>query len=922
MPRPRTFRALSVAIGLVLVLAMVATAASLWNAREHDLQSGVREARNTAVVLAGQLTRALNAIDIALHELASRIEAENGPDTEGAPRITDPKALREAMLHWRSRLPQAFNIAVADSQGRIVLSTAGWPAPDINVADREHFQDLAANDDGRMSASLPFRNRVDNEPAVAFARRINSNDHRFLGIVFVSLSLRYFEQVYRPIEALAHQTFMLARSDGRVYLRHPDTLDRAGSLVPSGSRWYEVVAKGGGSYRSRGIFDNVARWVAVESLQGHPLVVSIGVPEDVLLAEWRAHALVVGVVTASFLAAVLFFLTQMTRQYRLLSASEISLAEKSEALVREHGEVMAHKAELQLRNRRFDAALNNMSQGLAMYDAQALLVVCNARYGEIYGIPPGVTMPGVPMAEVLTACSNLVIPPLEAEHIVVQRIDAAVREKACSYEYRLRDDRIVAVTNRPMPGGGWLSTHEDVTDRRQAEERIKRLAHSDLLTGVANRSHFLEEIAVARRRLEIERRPFSVLMLDLDHFKHVNDSLGHAAGDALLKEVAARLRGALRAVDVLARLGGDEFAVVQTPPREFVPEEDASDVMAESAIVLAGRIIDLIDQPFDVDGHKVVVGASIGIAMAPKDAVDADELMKKADLALYTIKAGGRNGFAFFNQAMAATADERHRLEVDFREGLARGEFELYYQPLVDAVTQQLRAMEALVRWNHPDKGLIAPDRFIAMAEDTGLVGALGEWILQTACAEAATWPDHIKIAVNISPVQFRKTNLLDVIMCALVDSGLPPERLEIEITERVLLEWQADHLSILHQLKNLGISVALDDFGTGYSSLSYLTTFPFDKLKIDRSFTRDLLARDHCGAIVCAIVNLGRSLDMLTLAEGVESEAQLRMLRAAGVDQVQGYYIGRPAPARDLVFETGRQQQVGARDTDTIRLS
>ncbi|MDC7785814.1 EAL domain-containing protein [Rhodoplanes sp. TEM] len=902
MSRSWTFRALSAAAVLVLGLATGGVGVALYVDREHEVRGGLREVQNVAVVLAGQLTSSIQAVDIVLRELQARLSTDVQAPGHDAPAIPDPQAFRLLMLERLAHLSQAFGITVTDSVGRVVLTTARWPTPDLDLSDREYFLDLQAHDDDRLSTPLPVRSRINGAQTLVLARRLNGADGRFLGIVYVSLAMDYFARVYRPVERLNRQVFTFARADGRVFIRYPDSESRTGTIVPLNSPWHDVVANGGGTYWSWGLFDGRPRWVAVQPLDGYPFVVNVSVEEADVLAPWRQRSLVVGAATLAFLVAATGLLVLMVRQYRRTSASEASLAEKSQALVREHAELLAHQAALQLQNQRFDAALNNMTQGLAMFDRSACLVVCNERYREIYGIPSGDTVPGTPLYAVIAACADLRDRPES-----IEKVTRAIRERTTSgsvssHEFTLGNGRTILVANQPMEGGGWLSTHEDVTDRRQAEEKIRRLAHSDLLTGVANRSHFLEQMATARRRLEAEERPFTVLMLDLDRFKPVNDTLGHAAGDIVLKEIAGRLQKALRADDVLARLGGDEFAVIQSPPRDFAPGGDWSEAMHESAVVLASRIVDLVDEPFDIDGTKVSVGASIGIAMAPKDATRADELMKKADLALYAIKGNGRNGFAFFDTSMAAEADERHRLEIDFRAGLARGEFELHYQPIVEAGTRRLVGREALIRWNHPDEGLIAPDRFIAMAEDTGLVGALGEWILQTACAEAATWPDDATVAVNISPVQFRKTNLLDVIMCALVDSGLPPERLEIEITERVLLEWEADHVSTLHQLKNLGVSIALDDFGTGYSSLSYLTTFPFDKLKIDRCFTRDLLARDGCGAIVCAIVNLGRSLDMVTVAEGVETETQLRLLRAAGVDQVQGYLVGRPAPATALV--------------------
>ncbi|MBK5959375.1 hypothetical protein CCR97_14325 [Rhodoplanes elegans] len=903
MPRPWTFRTLSGAAALVLGFVACGVGIGVWLDRDHEIRAGLRNAENVAVLLGGQINESLRMADVALRDLQSRLSAASDKGAGERLVLDDPPAFRGLMVDRLRRLPQAFGIGLVDAKGQVLLSTARWPTPEIDVSDREYFRELKEHDDDRLSTPIPIIARVDDVNTVVLARRINGPDRRFLGVVLIRIGTEYFESVFRPVKRLDRQILTFSRADGQLFTRYPDPIGRFGASIPPDSPWHAAYADGNGAYRSGGLFDGVPRWIVVRKLDDFPLAVSVSVPEAALLGGWWSRSLAVAAATLAFLVAAAALLSLMGRQYRRTSSSEAALSEKSTALAREHEALLAHQAALKVQNRRFDAALNNMTQGLAMFDRTGCLVVCNERYREIYGIALVDTVPGTPLYDVISGCSDLRGRPERALTVTRQIRERIVSGTVTTHEITLRNGRIVQVLNQPMEGGGWLSTHEDITERRQTEEKIRRLAHNDLLTGVANRSHFLEEIESARRRLVAEQRPFSVLMLDLDRFKPVNDSLGHAAGDTVLKEIARRLQKALRAEDVLARLGGDEFAVIQSPPRGFVAGGDWDEAMHESAVVLATRIVDLVDEPFDIDGHKVTVGASIGIAMAPKDGVKVAELMKKADLALYAIKGNGRNGFAFFDPSMAAEADQRHQLEVDFRAGLARGEFELYYQPIVASGSRRSVGMEALVRWNHPDQGLIAPDRFIAMAEDTGLVGTLGEWILQTACAEAATWPDDVKIAVNISPVQFRKTNLLDVIMCALVDSGLPPERLEIEITERVLLEWEVEHVSTLHQLKNLGVAVALDDFGTGYSSLSYLTAFPFDKLKIDRCFTRDLLARDGCGAIVCAIVNLGRTLDMVTVAEGVETEAQQRMLEAAGVGQMQGYLFGRPAPAADLAI-------------------
>jgi predicted signal transduction protein with EAL and GGDEF domain len=342
---------------------------------------------------------------------------------------------------------------------------------------------------------------------------------------------------------------------------------------------------------------------------------------------------------------------------------------------------------------------------------------------------------------------------------------------------------------------------------------------------------------------------------------------------------------------VLARLGGDEFAIIQ----EGEPNQH------EGAIALALRIIGAITQPFDLNGNQASVGASIGIVMAPEHEIEPEGLLKRADLALYDAKANGRNDFRVFQSEMLEVANTQKSAESELRSAIAREEFELHYQPVMDAGTRLLCGVEALVRWKHPAKGLIAPDRFIPLAESTGLIAPLGEWILRRACTDATSWPANVKVAINISAVQFKKGNLFDVILRTLVETGLAPERLELEITETALLENQEAHLTTIRQLKNLGISVALDDFGTGYSSVSYLTIFPFDKIKIDKSFTQGVLTRRDCKAVVASTLALAHGLGTVTTAEGVETEQQLEYMRAAGVDLVQGYLFGRPVPISQL---------------------
>ena len=453
-----------------------------------------------------------------------------------------------------------------------------------------------------------------------------------------------------------------------------------------------------------------------------------------------------------------------------------------------------------------------------------------------------------------------------------------------------RHDRSLAVLVAGFVGTIFLAVYLALASRNAfqlslANQQVLELAQTDILTGLPNRAFFIERLQEITSGAEGEA-VFAILMLDLDRFKNVNDSLGHAAGDALLQQVAERLRSALQGADVLARLGGDEFAIIQVE----------CDDQHASSIDLAQRISRLIAEPFQLPGHRVEIGTSIGIAVAPEHGSRQEELLKKADLALYRSKSAGRNCYTLYDDAMRAELEARNTLEGDLRDAVARCQFEVHYQPFYDIQSGRRRGLEALVRWRHPKRGLVPPDQFIPLAEETGLIVPLGEWIIRQACDDATTWPADIKLAVNLSPVQFKEAELFDVMQSALAKSGLAPERLEVEITESVLLEQAAENLAFIERLKSIGISLALDDFGTGYSSLSYLTTFPFDKIKIDKSFIRNLTERHEGYAIISSVVTLARGLNMAVTAEGVETPEQLDMLRSLGVNFAQGYLLGRPA--------------------------
>ncbi|HEY4721658.1 MAG TPA: EAL domain-containing protein, partial [Anaerolineae bacterium] len=435
---------------------------------------------------------------------------------------------------------------------------------------------------------------------------------------------------------------------------------------------------------------------------------------------------------------------------------------------------------------------------------------------------------------------------------------------------------------------------EDATERRMSEAKIARLAHHDPLTDLANRVLFREKINESLARLRRYGSEFALFLLDLDKFKTVNDTLGHQHGDALLKEVAMRLKASIREVDSAARLGGDEFALlIQT----------GEDSLKAGATQLATHLLDVISEPYELDGQQVVIGVSIGIALAPQDSADADELMKYADLAMYNSKTASQNDYRFFLPQMDLEAQARRALELELRNALSQNQFELLYEPVIDLATGNVVCAEAEVRWRHPQRGLLKADEFMQCADEIGLTVPLGEWVLRQACADAVSWPSGIKVAVNLSAVQCQKSDLVDIAIFVLAESGLPPKRLELEITESVLLDRSDANIATFRQLQNIGVSIVLEDFGTGMSSLAYLQKFPFNKVKIDQSFVRDLMRNKNSAAIVCAINALARGLNILTVADGVETQEQCDVLHLAGCDQAQGFLFSQPVASSELKF-------------------
>jgi diguanylate cyclase (GGDEF)-like protein len=612
------------------------------------------------------------------------------------------------------------------------------------------------------------------------------------------------------------------------------------------------------------------RLLAVHRLADFPMFISVGVDTSAALAIWQKQTNILlgaGGLAALTVAVMVFLIARQQAQANSYSMQRLALEKL-----------------------RLDTAINNISQGLVMFDAAERLVVCNDLYIEMYGLSREMVKPGRSFLEILRYRANVGdFLRREPEDYRAGHLAAMAQGTVTTLILQGLEGREVLVTTSPMASGGWVATHEDITERRRAEAKIAYMAQHDALTELPNRLRLYEQLGQTLLRSK-RGEHVAVFCLDLDRFKDVNDAHGHPVGDLLLKSVADRLRQCIRDTDVVARLGGDEFAIMQAGASQ--PTEATS---------LASRLIEAIGAPYALGSHQVTVEVSIGIALAPGDGLEAEQLLKNADLALYRAKSDGRGLYRFFEPEMDARMQARRTLEMDLRKAIANGEFELFYQPLVDMKTEYVTGFEALIRWHHPERGMIPPLDFIAVAEDTGLIVPIGDWVLRQACAEAATWPSDVKIAVNLSPIQFKSKGLLPSVISALAASGLSPNRLELEITESVLLQDGDATLAILHELRGLGIRISMDDFGTGYSSLSYLRKFPFDKIKIDQSFIFSMSDHNDSLAIVRAVIAMGSGLGIATTAEGVETPEQFKQLKLEGCTEVQGYLFSAPRPAAEV---------------------
>ena len=767
--------------------------------------------------------------------------------------------------------------------GYLLQTTTGYSGPPLYLGDREHFVNAVRQADDNLYVAKPVLGRASGKWTIQIARKLFDIGHNCIGVIVGSISVDLVGKFYDTAKLGIGGTLVL-RNQHYVVLAtrgiDPGTVlgQRRVSRIE-----HELQDANYAQYWSEGRPDRSNRLITARRSSLFPLIFTVGVSEQEIYSR-----------------------TQSRQKIYLGGALLLTLIIAGAAAFHWRRQRALDLAQQELRDSvsKFEDALRNLSQGLSMFDGNDRLIAFNRQWLDAYGLSHDEVRLGMTFKEVFA--KQDAVPDLDA--YLRDLTDRLAVSEHTSNTVTFPDGRVIYISYGRRQGGGWVATHEDITERKASENRIERLAHYDSLTGLANRNLFrerIDETLAAYRRLNT---PFAVLLLDLDKFKPVNDALGHQSGDALLKQVAARIKAESREVDTVARIGGDEFALIAAPGQN--PGQGS---LEDGAATLAGRLIAAIAAPYDIDGHPVVIGCSIGIAVVPEHGTRIDEILRNADLALYKSKNGGRNCFNMYSSELKTEVDQRNILEIELREAIWREEIEVFYQPVVDLGTGKTKSVEALARWRHKTRGFISPAEFIPIAEEGGLIVELGNLVLAKACRDAMTMPDDIKVAVNLSAVQFANSNLVDSAMYALADSGLPERRLELEITESVFLADSQENLKTLQRLQRLGVSIALDDFGVGYSSLSYLTAFPFNKVKIDKSFV-DRIGRPETLAVLSSIVQLAKTLRLSIVAEGIETEAQLEKIRSLGITLGQGYVFSKPVPLAEL-----DRQSLAARERQAV---
>ena len=830
----------------------------------EDYQSDQREAERTnhnfAMIFEENVLRSIGEIDKALLYLRGNIEQRKGTTDLGTiVRTTD--VLSEIIVQ----------VAIIDENGILRASNVGpqptWPA---DLSDREHYKVHVNNPADELFISKPVVGRVSKKWSVQFSRRISNPDGSFDGVVVASLNPEHLTEFYDKIDFGPSASISLIGADGVVRSSGGTGNGFVLGQNLDGSKIFAQMRLGANATFQDTDASGELHLVTIRKVHGQPLWLSVSTNEsEIHRVSWSTFEINVAAGTALTLI--------------LLAAMEQLL--RTEAAAKQKAEQL-------------QSTLENMSQGIMLVTKDQEIPVINGRCGELLDLPAEFVKQPPSYGRLIehqTQSGNLAECADGGRPLAIDVVPTTPGELTVS-ECAMRNGTVLEIRSGRLADGGFVQTFTDITKRWEAEAHVARLASEDPLTGLPNRRVFraaLDRVNQdqARSTTDDVRCPeFAILFLDVDRFKVINDTLGHRVGDLLLRDVANRLKSSLPPDAELARLGGDEFAIM-------IPWL-GSGLEVE---MLASRLVQAVDQPYEIDGCQIRTSISIGIAIGPADGPTPDDLLIAADLALYAVKASGRGSYKFYHSSMSKEFNERRQTEIDLREAIERNQLQLHYQPIVDLRRNAITGFEALVRWEHPTKGIVPPINFIPVAEDSGLIIPLGEWVLAEACRRAAEWPDNLRIAVNLSPVQFSDPNLLSMVEGVLAQTGLAPGRLELEITERIFMDSDEATLTTLRRLKHLGIRISMDDFGTGYSSLSYLRSFPFDKIKVDRVFVSDLGFDTEHIVIVQAVVSIANALGMIATAEGVETEEQRTVLAGLGCDEAQGYLFGGPVPGDKL---------------------
>lgn len=987
--------------GVVLIGAIVtATGLMLQNFRDRELAESEHQLTSLTSILAEQIDRSFQSMELIQTAVIERMRSLGIASPEDYERQMSGRDTYQRLKDQISGLPYVDALVLLDTEGKRINVSRAWPTPFFKKLDQDFLE--AFNSDPHLTAFVgrPIHNPITGTWVINIARRFTDPNGEYLGVVLGVVTMQSFEQSFEAIAPTPNSSIALARRDGMLLARWPRQETALGQSFSRRELFANVLSKSNhATVQRNGLFDGKDRLISIHSIAHYPIVVMATTSVDDAIAHWRdgvIYIIAAGILLASVVGGLVF-----------LSALQVG-------------------RRLRGQNKQFDAALNNMTQGLNMLDTAGRLVVCNERYLQMYRLSPENIKPGCTLRDLvqqrIAAGTFFSIDP---EKYIADLSSSMAKKNPIRVTMDLTDGRVITVITQPIPGGGgWVVTHEDITERRRAEKerdrsqelanavienvpvtivvkdahdlrfvlinragedfygahreniigktvhdifpstvadriteqdkellrsseraffdehpiampgdktsivtstkvsirdpngkpqylltvtedrtqrkrdeaRIAHMAHHDPLTDLSNRTAFNECLDATLEQASATGETFAVLCLDLDRFKEVNDVFGHAVGDELLCQIARRLEASCEGA-FLARLGGDEFTVITA----VGPQPATAEAISE-------RISGALAKDIEIDGHSLRARLTTGVSIYPNDGTDAESLVANADAALYRAKAEERGSIRFFEPDMDKMLREKRALQNDLLSAIARNELEMYYQPQA-LIGGEITGFEALVRWHHPSRGMISPGTFIPLAEQSGIIMSLGEWILREACREAASWPKPLSIAINLSPMQFRHGDLPGLVHEVLLETGLTPGRLELEITEGVLVDDFARAVSLLRRLKHLGVRIAMDDFGTGYSSLSYLQSFPFDKIKIDQSFISKLSQNSQSEAIIRAVIGLGRGLDLPVIAEGVETEEQLAFLSKEGCNELQGFLIGRPKPIRDYGELVGREK-------------